>query len=334
MKRANDLIVGGVMLSVIAALVAGIVWVKQSDIGRRRHEVVAHFRDVGNARVGNSVVVRGVVGGRIQAIELAPHGWVNVHMRIDPSVRLPGEPVVLLNESSLFGDWQATIVERRALPSDVALAREVAEASQESGVLPGATLPGIGKLTAVAGQIAGDVASVASRVGTAFDDSAARDLRASIRNVADLSTTLRGVAVAHASDLDTLGVQLRDAVRTLNRTTSVVEITARRLDSATTSDDVRQLVTNFSDAAFELRHAASQIRELTTRLRTTQARAESFLASGDSVLSKMNHGQGTLGLLLNDPSVYARVDSALLELRTLSADIRANPKRYLSVRLF
>ena len=334
MKRANDLIVGGAVLAVIAALVAGIVWVKQADIGRRQHEVVAHFRDVGNARVGNSVVVRGVVGGRIQGIELAPNGWVNVRMRIDPSVRLPGEPVVLLNESSLFGDWQATIVERRALPSDVALAREVAEASHESGVLPGATLPGIGKLTAVAGQIAGDVASVASRVGTAFDDSAARDLRASIKNVADLSSTLRGVAEAHASDLDTLGAELRDAVRTLNRTTNVVEITARRLDSATTSDDVRQLVTNFSDAALELRHAASQVRELTTRLRSTQNRAESFLASGDSVLTKMNHGQGTLGLLLNDPSVYARADSALLELRALSADIRANPKRYLSVRLF
>jgi phospholipid/cholesterol/gamma-HCH transport system substrate-binding protein len=334
MKRANDLLVGGVVLGVIAALVSGIVWVKQSDIGRRQREVVAHFRDVGNARVGNSVVVRGVVGGRIQGIELAPNGWVDVRMKLDPSVRLPGDPVVLLNESSLFGDWQATIIERRALPNDVTLAREVADASHESDVLPGATLPGIGKLTAVAGQIAGDVASVASRVGTAFDDSAARDLRSSIRNVADLSATLRGVAEAHATDLDTLGVQLREAVRTLNRTSSVVEVTARRLDSATTSADVRELVANFSTAAFELRHAASQVRELTTRLRVTQTRAESCLASGDSVLSKMNRGQGTLGLLLNDPSVYARADSALLELRALSADIRANPKRYLSVRLF
>jgi len=334
MKRANDVIVGSVVLAVIAALIIGIVWVKQSDIGRRQLDVTAHFRDVGNARVGNSVVVRGVIGGRIEGIELAPNGWVNVRMKLDPSVRLPADPVVLLNESSLFGDWQATVVERRALPADAALAREVADASQVSGILPGASLPGIGKLTAVAGQIAGDVASVASRVGTAFDDSAARDLRASIRNVADLSTTLRGVAQAHASDLDTLGVQLRRAVTTLNRTAGVVEITARRLDSATTSDQFRQLVTNFSDAAFELRHAASQVRDLTTRLQSTQARAEAFLAVGDSVLSKMNRGQGTFGLLLNDPSVYAHADSTLRELRALSADIRANPKRYLSVRLF
>ena len=46
----------------------------------------------------------------------------------------------------------------------------------------------------------------------------------------------------------------------------------------------------------------------------------------------MNRGQGTLGLLLNDPSLYQRTDSVLIELRALSADIRANPKRYVSVR--
>lgn len=334
MKRANDVLVGTVVLGVIAALIAGILWVKQSDVGRRQQQIVAHFHDVGNARVGNSVVVRGVVGGRIEGIELAPGGWVNVRMKLDPSVRMPSDPVVLLNESSLFGDWQATIVERRALPADAALAREVADASREAGVLPGASLPGIGKLTAVAGQIAGDVANVASRFGTAFDDSAARDLHASIRNVADLSATLRAVTQAHASDLDTLSDQLRGAVSTMNRAAGVVELTARRLDSATTSDQLKTLVANFSDAAFELRHAATQVRELTTRLESTQARAETFLATGDSVLSKMNRGEGTLGLLLNDPSVYRRADSVLVELRALSADIRTNPKRYLSVRLF
>lgn len=334
MKRNNDVIVGAVMVVVIAALVAGVAWVKQSDVGRRQQDVVAHFRDVGNARVGNSVVIRGVIGGRIQSIELAANGWVNVHMKLDPSVRMPAEPVVLLNESSLFGDWQATIVERASLPADEALRREIADASADAGLLPGASLPGIGKLTAVAGQIAGDVASVASRVGVAFDDSAARDLRASIRNVAELSSTLRAVAVTHESDLDTLSGQLRLAVSTMNRAAASVETTAWRLDSATTSEDVRRLVDNFSVAAAELKRAAVQVRDLTSRLAVTQARADAFLAVGDSVLAKINRGEGTMGLLVNDPSIYRRTDSVLAELRSLTADVRANPRKYISVRLF
>lgn len=334
MKRSNDAIVGGVVLFAIIAMIVAIAWVKQADVGGRKHLVVAHFRDVGNARVGNSVVIRGVVGGRVEAIELASGGWVDVRMKLDPGVRLPSDPVVLLNESSLFGDWQATVVERQSLPADATLRREVDEASHDNRVLPGATLPGIGKLTAVAGQIAGDVANVAGRVGTAFDDQAARELRASIRNVAELSSTLRAVAQEHASDLDTLSGQLRIAVSTLSRAAGSVELTAHRIDSATTSDEVQLLVRNVSTAADELRHAAVQVRDLSTRLQTTQSRAESFLVTGDSVLSKLNHGQGTLGLLLNDPTMYRRADSLLAELRALSADVRANPKRYVTIRLF
>lgn len=334
MKRGNDAIVGFVVLAVIAAMIAGIAWAKQADLGGRNHDVVAHFRDVGNARVGNAVVIRGVVAGRIQAIELAQGGWVNVRMKLDPNVELPEQPVVLLNESSLFGDWQATVVTRSALPHDDALLREIADAAQGGRVIPGASLPGIGKLTAVAGQIAGDVANAASRIGTAFDDQAAKELRASIRNVADLSTTLRTVAQEHASDLDTLSNQLRAAIVTLNRTAGSVELTARRIDSATNSTEARQLVQNFGIASEELRHAAVQVRDLTSRLAVTQARAEAFLASGDSVFAKINRGQGTLGLLVNDPSLYRRTDSMLVELRALTADIRANPKKYLNVRLF
>jgi phospholipid/cholesterol/gamma-HCH transport system substrate-binding protein len=77
-----------------------------------------------------------------------------------------------------------------------------------------------------------------------------------------------------------------------------------------------------------------QVRELSSRLVTTQAKADAFLTTSDSVLSKINHGQGSLGLLVNDPSLYRRADSVFAELKALAADIRANPKKYISLRLF
>jgi phospholipid/cholesterol/gamma-HCH transport system substrate-binding protein len=334
MKHNNDLIVGASVLIVAFATIVSIGWIKQADVGGRQQDVVASFRDVGNARVGNAVVIRGVVGGRIQGIELAPGGWVSVRMKLDPAVQLPRDPVVLLNESSLFGDWQATIVERGALPNDAALRREVAEATRGHGSLPGASQPGIGALTAVAGQIAGDVANVAGRIQTAFDDQAAGELRATIRDVAGLAATVRGTVRDHASDLDTLSAQLRAAVMSMNRTAANVEVTARRIDSATTSTEVRSLVANLSVASEQLRLAALQVRNLTEGLSTTQERANAFLASGDSVMRKLNRGDGSLGLMLNDPSMYRHADSLVLELRALAADVKANPKRYFSVKIF
>jgi phospholipid/cholesterol/gamma-HCH transport system substrate-binding protein len=334
MNRTRDALVGLIVIAAIAGTIGAVAWAKQADVGGKRRDVVARFHDVGNARVGNAVVIRGVVGGRIEGIELAPGGWVDVRMRLDRDVGLPADPVVLLNESSLFGDWQATVIERRALPHDEEVLREVSDASHQPGVLPGASLPGIGKLTAVAGQIAGDVASVAGRVEVAFDDQAARELRTSIRNVAVLSSTLSGVARSHASDLDSLSTQLRAAVSALSRTAATVEGTARRIDSATTSKEANLLVENFSSASVELRSAARQVRDLTSRVAETQARVDAVLASGDSVMRKINRGEGTLGLMVNDPSLYRRTDSLLTELRLLAADIRANPKRYVSVRIF
>ncbi|HMA23018.1 MAG: MlaD family protein [Gemmatimonas sp.] len=334
MKRANDTIVGLVVLAIAVALGGALAWIKGTDVGRRQHEVVARFHDVGNARVGNAVVIRGVLGGRIQGIELAPAGWVDVRMKLDPTVQLPPDPVVLLNESSLFGEWQATIVERSALPHDETVTQQIADASRERNVLPGATLPGIGKLTAVAGQIAGDVANVAGRVEVAFDDQAARELRGSIHDVSELSKTLARTVRLHASDLDSVSNQLRAVIATMARTVATVQGTAERVDSAATSPQVHDILENLALASAELRHTSTQVRELAGRMGTSQSRLDSFLANGDSVMMKINRGQGSLGLFVTDPSMYRRSDSLLVQMRALIADIQEHPRRYVSLKLF
>ena len=334
MRRKNDFFVGMVVLAVILTLTGATLWVKQADIGERRSKVVARFRDVGNARVGNAVVIRGVRAGTIEAIELARGGWVHVRMNLDRSMQLPGTPVVLLNESSLFGEWQATITQRSALPHDETVQAQIAESSGGDDVLPGATLPDIAKLTAVAGQIAGDVANVAGRVEVAFDERAARELRSSIRNFSDLSTTLSQTVRDHAGDLDTLSRGLQTAVSSLNRTALSASQLAARVDSSSTSGEIKQIVDDMSHAAAELRRGSAQIRMMSEQLSKTQNRLDSFLTNGDSVLVKLNTGQGSLGLLLNDPSLYRNSDSLLTQLRGLVTEVRTNPKKFVSVRIF
>lgn len=334
MKRSNDLIVGLVTLGIIVALAASVTWVKRVDVSGRQQEVRARMRDVGSARVGNAVVVRGVVAGRVQGIELSNGGWVLVRMKMEPSVTLPRDPVVLLNETSLFGEWQAMIVERAALPPDDEVQRQITDASGERGVLPGASLPGIGKLTAVAGQIANDVATVAGRVEVAFDDRAARELRGSIRSVSDLSTSLATTVRDHATDLDTLSSQLRSAVALLNRTAGTVQQIAQRIDTTAAPDKLHRLVDDLGAGAAELRRTSSNVRDLTERFGKSQERLDSFLANGDSVLGKINAGKGSLGLMVNDPSMYRQGDSLVTQLRELVADVKANPRKYLTVRLF
>lgn len=335
MKRSNDFIVGLTVLLGAAIIIGATLWVQQTDFRQRDDPVLARFRDVGNVRVGAAVVLRGVRAGRVERIELGRDGWVEVAMRLDPGVQLPRDPVVLLNEASVFGEWQATITEEAAIPRDEAVARQIADARRAgTDMLPGATLPDIAQLTAVAGRIAGDVATVAGRVEVAFDDEAARELRSSIRNFAAMSATLSQTVRRQSSNLDALSADLRLGMNRLATSAEAVQNVAQRIDSSTASGTIRQIVGDVATAAAQLKETSEEVRQMSRDLTRSQGRLESFLTTSDSVMLKIHTGQGSIGLLVNDPALYRNSDSLVTEMRALIADFKANPKKYVNLRIF
>jgi phospholipid/cholesterol/gamma-HCH transport system substrate-binding protein len=334
MKRSNDFAVGLTMIIGIVVIVGATLWVKQAELGRARETVSARFREVGGVRVGTPVVIRGVRAGRVEAMELADSGFVLAHLSLDPDFGLPVDPVVLLNESSLFGEWQATITSRDAVGRDADVSRQIAEASRPDGILPGATLPDIARLTAVAGQIAGDVASVAERVGVAFDDQAARELRASMRNFSDLSTVLAQTVREQSRNLTTVSTDVRGGVQSLAQSAALLREVAERVDSSTARGEVDRIVTDASEAARQLRETSRRLLLISDQLARSQDKLESFLAASDSVATKLNSGYGTFGRMLNDSSLYINSDSVMIQLRALLADIQRNPRRYINLRIF
>jgi phospholipid/cholesterol/gamma-HCH transport system substrate-binding protein len=334
MKRGNDFAVGLTMLGGIVILLAAIIWVKEVKLGARETHMSARFRDVGNVKMGTPVVVRGVRTGRVDRMELADDGFVQIRMALDPSVKLPTRPVVLLNESSLFGEWQATIIERDAVARDEDVSRQLADATRGGDVLPGATLPDIAKLTAVAGRIAGDVASVADRVHVAFDDQAARELRLSIRNFSDLSTVLAQTVREQSNNLTTTSAGVRGGVESLARSAELMRAVAERVDSSTSKGEINKIVSDAGEAARQLRETSQRLLSISEQLGRSQGRLESFLTTSDSIAFKINTGRGSLGMMVNDPGLYRNIDSLTRELRGLLDDIHKNPKRYINVRIF
>lgn len=334
MKRGNDFAVGLTMVVGIAVIIGATLWVKQADFGRDRSTLTARFREAGGVRVGTPVVVRGVRAGRVEAMELADSGFVVARMGLDPDVGLPVDPVVLLNESSLFGEWQATITSRDAVGRDPDVLRQLQETSRGGDVLPGATLPDIARLTAVAGRIAGDVASVAERVQVAFDDQAARELRASLRNFSELSTVLSQTVREQSNNLTTVSADVRGGVNSLLRSAELLRAVSERVDSSTSRGEIRQIVTDAGEAARQLRETGRRLLSISEQLGRSQNRLESFLATSDSIARKLNSGEGSLGLMLNDPTLYRNTDSVMRQLQGLLADIQRNPRRYINLRIF
>jgi phospholipid/cholesterol/gamma-HCH transport system substrate-binding protein len=54
----------------------------------------------------------------------------------------------------------------------------------------------------------------------------------------------------------------------------------------------------------------------------------------NSVMAKVETGNGTVARLLDDPGVYNELRGSLARLDSLLADVKANPKRYINVKVF
>jgi phospholipid/cholesterol/gamma-HCH transport system substrate-binding protein len=332
--RKSDLIVGTTIIVTVVAILAAILWVQQADLTGSERGVVVRFRDVGGARLGNPVVIQGVQAGRIDGMDLSDDGWVEVRLALSGDTPLPRDPVVMLNESSLFGEWQATIVSRNSLPPDREVRQQIAEAQRGDSILPGATLPDIAKLTTVAGRIAGDVAQVAERVGIAFDENAAQELREAIRNSSLVSASLAAMVRLQSRNLDQLANEMQSSAVSVRSAAEAAARITSRIDSTASTPELRRISSDLSTSAAAMRSASLRVDSITRRLDRSHAGLDSLLLHADSILAKIDGGRGSLGLMLNDPRLYYSADSLLTQLRELAEDVKKNPKRYVQVRIF
>lgn len=334
-KRSNDWIVGVVVLTAMVVIVAATMYLQQVDFGARRSTVTARFRDVGNMQVGNAVVIRGVLAGRVEEIALAENGWVTAEMTLSEGIRLPREPVVLIQAATLFGEWQAVISSRTGVPA----IREVLIQLDDTlgappATLAGAVLPDIAQLTSVAGGIAGNVASVAERVRLAFDDSAARELRATIRNFNTMSTELAAVVRVQSRNLNLVAEEVRGGVGDLSASAAALQRTIGRLDSATSAGEVQAIVGDTRQAAANMLEVSTRLQQISVSLERAEASLRGVVTKADTLLGRVERGEGTIGLLVNDPSLYRNSDSLVVDLRAFLADFRKNPKRYVNLSIF
>jgi phospholipid/cholesterol/gamma-HCH transport system substrate-binding protein len=330
----SDFAVGLTVLGVLAAVVAAVLWVKQSGVGSRGDERVARTRSVGGIAVGNPVVIRGVRAGQIRSIALADNGWVSLTFSVSRDVDVPREPVVLLAASTLFGEWQATLTDLAGVPPDRELRAALNEARTRGDTLPAAVLPDIAQLTSVAGRIAGDVAKVSERVETAFDDAAAKELRTFIANVAKLSADLSRTVNAQSRNLDRISTDVSRGLATINQASGDLRTVAGRLETATSRGEITRLVSSADSAVRVLLDAAQLLRTTAASLTSTERGLQRTVTRTDSILARVDRGDGTLGLLVNDPRLYRASDSLVSELRALVADVRKNPRRYFNLRVF
>jgi phospholipid/cholesterol/gamma-HCH transport system substrate-binding protein len=335
MKRSNEFAVGLAVLAALGLVIGGALWLSETDINQKKTTYAARFRTVGGLGVGAPVTLRGVRVGRVETIRLVEDEWVETEFSIDRAVELPQNPAVISASASLFGEWTANIVPFEPLPVDPNVRSALIESDQAGGdAWPGATLPDIGQLTAQASRIAGDVADVTQRIGQAFDSTALKNLQQSVKDLAAVSTRL--VRFAH-SQTDRIDRVSQNVATTADAFTGVAQSfrgAVARLDTATSDNQLRDILDNSRSSSADIRAAAADLRSVMAAARANEASLVRVLHSADSLLIRLKAGNGTLGLLASDSSLYYETTKTVVQFRELLADIQAHPGKYLKISVF
>jgi phospholipid/cholesterol/gamma-HCH transport system substrate-binding protein len=334
-KRANEALVGSSVLAAIAVVVAGSVWLSQLRFGG--HDILreVRVRTIGGLEVGDPVLLRGVRIGRVDRIELADSDWVTVGLRMRGGTALPSHPVALFVATTLFGDWSVALTSRANEPDDPAVRRAIDEAARGAGRrLPGAALPDVGQLTAQAGRIAGDIALIASRVNAAFDSSSAARLKSAFSDLSRLSRVLRTIAQGQESTLTRIGSHLDTGTTLLAQSARSLSQVTSRVDSATSRLELQRILGHTDTITSELTSVSSDLRRLAGSAANQQQAFERIVARTDSMLARIQSGEGTLGRLSRDTTLYSEAVQTVRTLRTLLADIQKNPRRYFQFSVF
>jgi phospholipid/cholesterol/gamma-HCH transport system substrate-binding protein len=334
-KRGNEFAVGLAIVAALAMVVAGALWLSETDVNKKKDTYTARFRTVGGLGVGAPVTLRGVKVGRVEAIRLVENEWVETDFSIDKDVELPRKPAVISASASLFGEWSANIIPYEPLPTDPNLRNALIESDQAGGeAWPGATLPDIGQLTAQASRIAGDVGDITQRIGQAFDSTALKNMQQSVKDLTAISQRLVRFANAQTGRIDSISQNVASTSTSFAGMARTFDIAASRLDTATANNRLTDILENSRASSADLRHAAADLRAVMAAAKENQVSLFRVVQQADSLMTKLQRGNGTLGMLATDSTLYNETTKTMQQFRELLTDIQEHPKKYLKISVF
>lgn len=251
-------------------------------------------------------------------LELAVHLENGAGLKRGDPVRVQGVQVGTVRSVDLTRDWGVEAIVRLrddlVLPADTratvsgdvfgAHVVQLVPGGSPAPLQPGDTVRGLTEpqLTDLAGDLGEQARQVLTRADSLLSPEAVRDLH---ETAGALPETARELRLAFE--------QLRYASAALRQTTQDIA-------QARPADQLNSTMAEFENSAAALTAAAQ--------------RMEQSIGTLGSVLAKIDAGDGTLGLLVNDSSLYLRMHETLREVGALATDIRERPQRYINLRIF
>ncbi|MEI6817362.1 MAG: MlaD family protein [Bacteroidota bacterium] len=316
MKIAKEIKIGFIFAAGAILLVWGINFFKDRHLFSSSRIVYAVYRNIDGLTAANFVVVNGMKIGQVDDVYFMKDttGRIVVRMIIDNKyVDLPRDSKAIINTSDIMGarkieiklgkDYTSLVKAGDTLSSEV-MTSIMDEVSQQ-----------IAPLKAKAENLMVSIDSVLKVVKSIFNDQTQENLR---MTMASLNSTMKSIDDA-TKQVDTWVA--KDGK--LNKIFSNVEAISTNLKN--NDENISKIIKNFATISDSLAKA---------NFVATINNTNSALENVNKIIEKINKGEGTVGMLLNNDSLYNNLTNSAKDLDLLMKDLKEHPKRYINFSLF
>lgn len=307
MKISNETKVGVLTISALTILILGFNFLKGKDLFKKSKKIYAVFSDLGTLEKSNEVKINGLpIGSVYDKKELDKDvSAVVITINLTRDVNIPDNSVAYIG-SSLVG--ASFIVIEKGNSTKYLELGDTLKTRTENGILGDVKAqlnPTLSKVRDVLDSLKGTL----SGVNKIFNAENKGNIMQTMANLNRASSALNGL----------LDNQTGPLAKTLNNASELTSELKKNTENITSTISNAKIASE-KLAALELKPTIDSLNALISQLKSTAAR----IASND----------GTLGALINDKTLYNKLNDAILSAEILMDDLRTNPKRYVNLSIF
>jgi phospholipid/cholesterol/gamma-HCH transport system substrate-binding protein len=307
MKITHETKIGIIVTIAIAAAIWGINFLKGRNILKPITNYVTIYEDIGGLEINAKVFMNGYKVGQVSEISFNDDrsGNLTVILGIDKGHKIPLNSVAEIFSVDLLGTKAISIIQSESDQyhhSGDTLATAFQPELQkkiEEEIIP---------LKDKAEKLIVTVDSVLQNLNDVFDDKTGAALQKTVYNI-EASTE-----------------QLDEMLSPDGKLTKMIgHIESITMNIKNNNDDISKAISNLSAISDSI--ARSDLKSTITRTNET-------LEQTYEILRKINEGEGTIGLLVNNDSLYHNLESLSRDLDILMTDLKENPGKYINVSVF
>jgi phospholipid/cholesterol/gamma-HCH transport system substrate-binding protein len=309
MKFTKTTRIGIWVIICLTILIWGINFLKGRDIFRTEAIYYARYKDVGGLTSSTIVALNGFKIGYVRDIYFAKDlsGDLIVKLAIYNNFPLPVGTTAEIASTDLLG---SRIVKINLGNSNLKYqANDTLKSLTEIGLKEQVTE----QLTPIrikAERLLVALDSVIQSVTIILNPATQHDITKSIEQIRVTMTNLGGISSNLNEIISEQKGNLSSTIKNIN------EISTNIKRNSEVLDHIMNNISSFSDSLSRV--------ELNTTLKSMNATVLKL----DLILKKINSSEGTVGMLVNDPTLYKNLSNTSENLNRLLVDFQRNPKRY------